>query len=323
VDPWAGSYHVERLTHELMHKAWELIQEVEELGGMARAIERGLPKLRIEEAATRKQARIDSGKDVIVGVNRYQLDQETEMDILAVDNSAVREGQLARLTKVKEERNAEAVESALERLQNIAAGAEGNLLEAAVDAARVRATLGEISSALEKEFGRFKADTRSVTGVYLKENMADEDVKEARRLSDEFADEDGRRARILVAKMGQDGHDRGAKVIATSFADLGFDVDIGPLFQTPSEVAKQAMENDVHILGISSLAGGHRTLVPQVIEELEKHGCAHVMVIVGGVVPKQDYEHLYESGVSFVFGPGTKIPKAAIEILNSLRQGRG
>ncbi|MDA0973139.1 MAG: methylmalonyl-CoA mutase [Bacteroidetes bacterium] len=319
VDPWAGSYHVERLTHDLMEKAWALIEEVEELGGMAKAIEKGLPKLRIEEASTRKQARIDSGKDVIVGVNRYQVEDKTEFDILEVDNTAVREGQIERLKTLKAHRDEAKVKASLEALYESAQSGEGNLLALAVDAARERATLGEISDALERSFGRYKADTRAVSGVYLKESMEDKDVIEARRLADEFAAKDGRRPRILVAKMGQDGHDRGAKVIATTFADLGFDVDIGPLFQTPAEVAKQAMENDVHVLGISSLAAGHKTLIPDVINELRKLDCGHIMVIAGGVIPKQDYDFLYSAGVTAVFGPGTKIPLAAQEILRKLK----
>ena len=326
IDPWAGSYHVERLTHDLMERAWKLIEEVEELGGMAKAIEKGLPKLRIEEAATRKQARIDSGKDIIVGVNRYQVEDQGQLDILEVDNTAVREGQIQRLKELKAKRDHEKVKAVLERLEACAREklkggqdlSDANLLEKAVDAARERATLGEISTALENAFGRYKADTRAVSGVYLKENMEDKEVIKARAMADEFALKEGRRPRILVAKMGQDGHDRGAKIIATSFADLGFDVDIGPLFQTPAEVAKQAMENDVHILGISSLAAGHKTLIPDVIEELKKLDCAHIMIIAGGVIPKQDYDFLYKAGVTAVFGPGTKIPLAAQEIIGKL-----
>ncbi len=331
VDPWGGSYYVEHLTQDLMGKARKLMKEVEELGGMAKAIEKGLPKLRIEEAATRKQARIDSGKDVIVGVNRYQVEEEQDFDILEVDNTAVREGQLARLEKLKKDRDDSAVKGALDALRDSAkrtsnrsssdsrdGGDIDNLLTLAVNAARERATLGEISSALEESFGRYQADTRAVSGVYLRENMEDKDVQKARQMADEFSDSNGRRPRILVAKMGQDGHDRGAKIIATAFADLGFDVDIGPLFQTPAEVAKQAMENDVHIVGVSSLAAGHKTLIPDVIDELKKLDCAHMMIIAGGVIPKQDYDFLHNAGVTAVFGPGTKIPLAAQEILEKL-----
>jgi methylmalonyl-CoA mutase len=318
IDPWGGSYYVEKLTEELVNEAWKLIEEVEELGGMAKAIETGIPKMRIEEAAARKQARIDAGKDVIVGVNRYQLDQEAEMDILEVDNTKVRISQLERLATLKHERNTEAVEASLNRLAEIAATGTGNLLEAAVDCARNRATLGEISSAMEKSFGRYQATIRSISGVYSSESMNDTDFEKAKTLADEFAKLEGRRPRIMVAKMGQDGHDRGAKVIATSFADIGFDVDIGPLFQTPAEAAKQAIENDVHILGVSSLAAGHKTLVPQVIEELKKQGREDIMVIAGGVIPQQDYDFLYDAGVFGVFGPGTKISKAAISILELL-----
>ncbi|MCC5815692.1 MAG: methylmalonyl-CoA mutase, partial [Leptospira sp.] len=322
VDPWAGSYYVEKLTHEIAHKAWALIEEVEKLGGMAKAIETGIPKMRIEEAAARKQARIDSGKDVIVGVNRFRLEKEDPIDILDIDNTAVRNAQLERLAKLKAERDSSAVESALNAITKAAETGEGNLLELAVDAARKRASLGEISYAMEKVFGRYKAVIRSISGVYSSEISEDSSFKEARRLADEFAVVEGRRPRIMVAKMGQDGHDRGAKVISTSFADLGFDVDIGPLFQTPAEVAKQAVENDVHILGVSSLAAGHKTLVPQVIEELRKLGADDVMVIVGGVIPSQDYDFLYKAGVAGVFGPGTVISTAAKKILEILLQTR-
>jgi methylmalonyl-CoA mutase len=318
VDPWAGSYYVERLTHDLMHKAWERIKEVEELGGMAKAIEAGIPKMRIEEAAARKQARIDSGKDVIVGVNRFVIEEEGQMDILEIDNNEVREEQISRLTDLRSSRDTEACTQALEALKECAKNGEGNLLDFAVKAARVRATLGEISSALEESFGRYKALPKAISGVYMSEAMGDEEIKKALELSDQFAEKAGRRARILVAKMGQDGHDRGAKVIATSFADLGFDVDIGPLFQTPDEVARQAIDNDVHILGISSLAGGHKTLIPEVIEKLKEQGRDDVMIIAGGVIPKQDYDTLKAAGVHAVFGPGTKIPEAAGEILISL-----
>jgi methylmalonyl-CoA mutase len=318
VDPWAGSHYVETLTHEIAHKAWALIQEVEELGGMAKAIETGIPKMRIEEAAARKQARIDSGKDVIVGVNSYKTDEKTTIEILDVDNTKVRNQQLERLKKLKAERNDEEVKAALEALTKAAETNTGNLLELSVKAAKVRCTLGEISYALEKVYGRYKANIRSIAGVYSKEISMDENFVKAKELSDEFAKKEGRRPRIMIAKMGQDGHDRGAKVIATSFADLGFDVDIGPLFQTPAEAAKQAVENDVHILGVSSLAAGHKTLIPQVIEELKKYGRDDIMIVAGGVIPQQDYDFLFKNGVSFVFGPGTVIAKSAIDILARL-----
>lgn len=321
VDPWAGSYYVESLTHELTHKAWELIQEVESLGGMAKAIETGIPKMRIEEAAARKQARIDSGKDIIVGVNNYKTNEKTNIEILDVDNTKVRDQQIERLKKLKAERNDVEVKSALDALTKAAETNKGNLLELAVNAAKVRCTLGEISDALEKVYGRYKANIRSIAGVYSKEISMDEHFIKARALSDTFAEKEGRRPRIMIAKMGQDGHDRGAKVIATSFADLGFDVDIGPLFQTPAEAAKQAVENDVHILGVSSLAAGHKTLIPQVIEELKKYGRDDIMVVAGGVIPQQDYDFLFKNGVSFVFGPGTVIAKSAIDILNKLMTG--
>ncbi len=318
VDPWAGSFYIEYLTHEVANRAWELIQEVEELGGMAKAIENGLPKLRIEEAAARKQARIDSGQDKIVGVNIFQREDEKTIDVLDIDNSAVREGQIERIQKMKAERNEDEVQKYLKELSDVAKTGEGNLLEVAVKAARARATLGEISDAMETHFGRFKATTRSVSGVYAGEIAMNEDFNKAKKLSDEFAKLEGRRPRILVAKLGQDGHDRGAKVIATSFADLGFDVDIGPLFQTPAEAARQAAENDVHILGISSLAAGHKTLVPDTIEELAKLGREDIMVVVGGIIPPKDYDFLYEKGVLGVFGPGTVIAKAAGQILELL-----
>ncbi len=318
VDPWGGSYYVESLTHEIAHKAWALIQEVEELGGMAKAIETGIPKMRIEEAAARKQARIDSGKDIIVGVNNYKTNEKTHIEVRDVDNTAVRDQQLARLKKLKAERNDADVQHALDALTKAAETNSGNLLELAINAARVRCSLGEISYALEKVYGRYKANIRSITGVYSKEISMDTDFINAKKLSDEFAVKEGRRPRIMVAKMGQDGHDRGAKVIATSFADLGFDVDIGPLFQTPQEAAKQAVENDVHILGVSSLAAGHKTLIPQVIAELKKYGRDDIMVVAGGVIPQQDYDFLFKNGVSFVFGPGTVIAKSAIDILNKL-----
>ncbi|UOG32412.1 methylmalonyl-CoA mutase [Leptospira noguchii] len=318
VDPWGGSYYVESLTHSLAHRAWELIEEVEKLGGIAKAIETGIPKMRIEEAAARKQAKIDSGKDVIVGVNRYKAVEEKPLDILDIDNTAVRESQIRRLQELKKNRNNANVTSALEAITKCAAGGEGNLLALAVDAARKRATLGEISYAMEKVFGRYQATIRSISGVYSSEIEDDPDFKKAKELSDKFATLEGRRPRIMIAKMGQDGHDRGAKVISTSFADMGFDVDIGPLFQTPGEAAKQAVENDVHILGVSSLAAGHKTLVPQVIAELKKLGREDIMVIAGGVIPQQDYDILYKSGVTGIFGPGTKISKAAADILELL-----
>jgi methylmalonyl-CoA mutase len=318
VDPWAGSYYVETLTHELAHKAWELIEEVEKLGGMAKAIETGIPKMRIEEAAARKQARIDGGKDIIVGVNLYQTNEKTNIDILDVDNAKVRTQQLERLAKLKVERNPKEVETALAALTEAAKTGKGNLLELAINAARVRCSLGEISYALEVVFGRYKANIRSIAGVYSKEISMDKHFLKAKELADKFAELDGRRPRIMIAKMGQDGHDRGAKVISTSFADMGFDVDIGPLFQTPAEAAKQAVENDVHILGVSSLAAGHKTLIPQVIEELKKYGREDIMVIAGGVIPQQDYDFLYKAGVSGVFGPGTVISISAIDILEKL-----
>ena len=318
VDPWAGSYFIEELTQNIANNAWKLIQEVEELGGMTKAIEKGIPKLRIEEAAAKKQARIDSGQDIIVGVNKYQLEEEDPLHILEVDNEQVRKSQIERLQRVKKERNNKKVQESLKKLTEAAASGNGNLLDLSVQAARERATLGEISDALESVFGRYKATINSVSGVYSKEIKDDKSFKKAKELADKFAELEGRRPRIMVAKMGQDGHDRGAKVVATSFADLGFDVDIGPLFQTPKEAAKQAVENDVHILGVSSLAAGHKTLVPQVIEELKKYGREDIMVIAGGVIPAQDYQFLFDKGVVGVFGPGTKIPKAAIEILEIL-----
>ncbi len=318
VDPWAGSYYVEKLTHDISHKAWQLIEEIEELGGMTKAIEAGIPKLRIEEAAARKQARIDSGQDIIVGVNKYRLDEEDPLLILEVDNQTVRLQQIERLEQIKAERNTTEVTDALTKLTVAAKSGKENLLALAVDAARKRATLGEISDALEAEFGRYKAQIKSFSGVYSKEIKDDSSFKKARELADQFANQDGRRPRIMIAKMGQDGHDRGAKVVATGYADVGFDVDIGPLFQTPKEAAKQAVENDVHILGVSSLAAGHKTLVPQVIEELKAYGRDDIMVIVGGVIPKQDYQYLFDAGAVAVFGPGTKISNAAIQILEIL-----
>ncbi|TGM42730.1 methylmalonyl-CoA mutase [Leptospira biflexa] len=318
IDPWGGSFYVEKLTNDLVHKAWDLITEVQKLGGMAEAIETGIPKMRIEEASARKQARIDSGKDVIVGVNRFRLDKEAPLDILDIDNTAVRIAQIKRLEQMKKDRDNMAVEAALNAITKCAETGNGNLLELAVDAARKRASLGEISYAMEKVFGRYKAVIRSISGVYSSEISEDKGYIEARNLADEFAKLEGRRPRIMVAKMGQDGHDRGAKVISTSFADMGFDVDIGPLFQTPAEVAKQVVENDCHILGVSSLAAGHKTLVPQVIEELKKLGAEDVLVVVGGVIPAQDYDFLYKSGATAIFGPGTVISEAAKQILNLL-----
>jgi methylmalonyl-CoA mutase len=318
VDPLGGSYYVETLTSALAEKAWALIEEVEKLGGMTKAIESGIPKMRIEQAAAAKQARIDSGKDVIAGVNKYRTDEKSNLEILEVDNTAVRNEQIAKLNQLKKDRNTEAVEKSLQRLAEAAASGKGNLLALAIDAARNRATLGEISSAMEKTFGRFKATVKSISGVYSAEMKDQKDFEEVRKLSDQFAELDGRRPRILIAKMGQDGHDRGAKVIATGFADLGFDVDIGSLFQTPEEVAMQAAENDVHIIGASSLAGGHKTLIPELIEALKKIGRPDIMVIAGGVIPPQHYDFLHQAGVSFIFGPGTVITEAAREILTRM-----
>jgi methylmalonyl-CoA mutase len=324
VDPWAGSYYVERLTDELMHGAWTLIEEVENLGGMAKAIETGVPKMRIEEAAALKQARIDSGKDVIVGINAYPSPEEPLIPVLDIDNDAVRESQLKRLAQLKRERDPDAVRHSLERLVQCATSGEGNLLDCAVDAARRRATLGEISSALEKVWGRYEATTHIIAGVYSSESASAEEFKKARQMVAEFEQAEGRRPRILVAKMGQDGHDRGSKVISTAFADIGFDVDIGPLFQTPREVARHAVENDVHVVGVSSLAAGHKTLVPQLIEELRKLNRDDILVVVGGVIPPQDYEFLYQAGAVGIYGPGTVIPVAAqrvLEILNGSLAG--
>lgn len=318
VDPWAGSYYVEYLTHEIAHKAWVLIDEIEKLGGMSKAIGTGIPKMRIEEAAARKQARIDSGKDTIVGLNRYRLEQEAPLDILEVDNTAVRESQIERLRQLKKNRDNREVQHALDAITKAAGSGTGNLLELSVDAAKKRATLGEISYAIEKVSGRYKAVTKSVSGVYSSELSGDKNFKKARKLASEFAALEGRQPRILVAKLGQDGHDRGAKVISTGYADIGFDVDIGPLFQTPAEAAKQAVENDVHVLGISSLAGSHKTLIPQVIAELKKMGREDIMVVAGGVIPVQDYEYLYKEGVAAIFGPGTSVSLAAIKILEIL-----
>ena len=318
VDPWAGSYYVERLTHELMHSAWTLIEEVEKLGGMAMAIETGVPKMRIEEAAARRQARIDSGRDVIVGINAYPSPEEPLIPVLDIDNAAVRESQIKRLELLKRERNQAVVTESLVRLEAAAREGTGNLLELAVDAARKRATLGEISSALEKVWGRYEATTRIISGVYSAESGNAEEFKKAQQMAAEFEKAEGRRPRIMVVKMGQDGHDRGAKVIATAFADIGFDVDIGPLFQTPGEAARDAVESDVHVVGVSSLAAGHKTLVPQLIAELKKLGREDILVVVGGVIPPQDYDFLYQAGAVGVFGPGTVIPVCAQKIIQIL-----
>ena len=318
IDPWAGSRYVESLTSALAEKAWGLIQEAEELGGMAKAIETGLPKMRIEEAAARRQARIDSGKDIIVGVNRFQTPDKTEMEVLDIDNHAVRDSQTERLRQLRQNRNNAAVTATLQAITLCARTGEGNLLDLAVEAARHRATLGEISDALEQVFGRHRAVMRTVSGIYAGELSDNDNFNEACALSDEFAAGEGRRARILVAKMGQDGHDRGAKVIATGFADLGFDVDLGPLFQTPAEVAQQAADNDVHVIGISSLAAGHKTLIPELMEALKAIGRPDIMVVIGGVIPAKDYEYLYNAGVAGIFGPGTVVPVAAQRILRSL-----
>jgi methylmalonyl-CoA mutase len=322
VDPWAGSYYVESLTHMIAHRAWSLMQEVEELGGMAKAIETGIPKMRIEEASARKQARIDSNKEVIVGVNKYRLDKQDPIETLVVDNTTVRDSQIKRLQQLKSERNNEEAQQALDAITEACRSGEGNLLDLSIQAARKRASLGEISFACEKIYGRYKAVIRSISGIYSSEAKDDGSFKKAMELSDKFAALEGRRPRIMIAKMGQDGHDRGAKIVATAYADMGFDVDIGPLFQTPAEAARQAAENDVHILGVSSLAAGHRTLVPQVIEELKKLGRADIMVIVGGVIPSQDYQFLYDAGAIAIFGPGTRIAEAAIKILEILIQSR-
>ncbi len=322
VDPWAGSYYIETLTNEIAHKAWTLIQEVEELGGMAKAIETGIPKMRIEEASARKQARIDSGKDTILGVNKYRLDKEDPIETLEVDNTAVRESQLKRLAQLRAGRNNEDVQKALDALTHAAETGEGNLLALSIDAARKRASLGEISYSLEKIYGRYKAVIRSISGVYSSESKDNESFKKACEMADKFAEMEGRRPRIMIAKMGQDGHDRGAKVVATGYADIGFDVDMGPLFQTPAEAARQAVENDVHVLGVSSLAAGHKTLVPQVIEELKKLGREDIMVIVGGVIPPQDYEFLYQAGAAAIFGPGSVISDCAVKMLEILIESR-
>ena len=318
VDPWAGSYYVESLTNEIVHKAWELIQEVEKLGGMAKAIETGIPKMRIEEAAARKQARIDSGNDTIVGINRYRLEKEDPIDILAVDNTAVREAQIKRLKELRANRDEAKVRSALEAITECVKTKKGNLLELAVEAAKARASLGEISDACEAVVGRYKAVIRSISGVYSAEVKNDKNFEQAKAMAEQFAKKEGRQPRIMIAKLGQDGHDRGAKVVATGYADIGFDVDMGPLFQTPAEAAKQAVENDVHVVGVSSLAAGHKTLVPQIVAELKKLGREDIVVIVGGVSPHQDYDDLYKAGAAAIFGPGTPIATAAIKILEIL-----
>jgi methylmalonyl-CoA mutase len=320
VDPWAGSYFVESLTHQLAHRAWKHIMEIEELGGMSHAVETGLPKMRIEEAAARKQARIDSGKDIIVGVNKYKPEKEEPLEILEVDNTAVREMQIKRLVRLKEERDNKAVQEALYKITEAAKSGVGNLLELSVEAARQRATLGEISEAIEKVSGRYKAVIRAISGVYSSETVNNREFARTRALCEAFALQEGRQPRIMVAKLGQDGHDRGAKVVATGYADIGFDVDIGPLFQTPAEAARQAMENDVHVLGISSLAAGHKTLVPQVIEELKKQGREDILVVVGGVIPVQDYDFLYKAGVAAIFGPGISVTATGRKILEILHQ---
>ncbi|MEE9429678.1 MAG: methylmalonyl-CoA mutase [Melioribacteraceae bacterium] len=321
IDPWGGSYLVEYLTDSLIKKGWEHILEIESLGGMTKAIEAGIPKMRIEEASARKQARIDSGQETIVGINKYRLEKEDPIEILEVDNTAVRLSQIKRLNEIKKTRNEDEVQKSLGALTKCAETKDGNLLNLAVDAARKRATLGEISDAIEKVSGRYKAVTRTISGVYSSEYKGSENkmLNEARKLTDEFAEVEGRRPRILIAKIGQDGHDRGAKVVATAYADMGFDVDVGPLFQTPEETAKQAVENDVHIVGMSSLAAGHKTLLPQLIEELKKLGREDIIVIIGGVIPAQDYDYLYEHGASAIFGPGTKIPEAGIKVMEIVK----
>ncbi|WP_066312500.1 methylmalonyl-CoA mutase [Bacillus sp. FJAT-29814] len=323
IDPWAGSYYVEKLTQELINRAWTHIEEIENLGGMAKAIETGLPKMRIEEAAAKRQAQIDSGKETIIGVNRYRLETEEPIDILDIDNTAVRLKQIEKLNQLKAARDPQKVEEALNGLTNAAISGEGNLLELAVKAARVRATLGEISDAIERAAGRHKAIIRSISGVYSTAFSNEEEIAEVQRMTDEFLENEGRRPRILIAKMGQDGHDRGAKVIATAFADLGFDVDIGPLFQTPGETAAQAVENDVHVIGMSSLAAGHKTLLPQLVDELKQLGRQDILVVVGGVIPAQDYEFLYDNGAAAIFGPGTIIPVAAQKVIKEIYKQLG
>ncbi len=322
VDPWGGSYMMESLTQDMADKAWELIEEIEEAGGMAKAIETGMPKLRIEEAAARKQARIDRGDDVIVGVNKYKLDQEDDVDVLQIDNNAVRESQLARLASIRESRDEAAVEAILEDIYQSAVSGEGNLLELAVEATRRRATVGEISFAMEREFGRFNAQAQTVSGVYGSAFQEDDDWQAISKDINEFVERHGRRPRMLVCKMGQDGHDRGAKVVATAFADVGFDIDLSPMFSTPEEVARQAIENDVHVVGASSLAAGHKSLVPELVEELRKQGADDIVVIAGGVIPRQDYDFLYAAGVKCIFGPGTPIPVCAREVLDAVNDSQ-
>ncbi|MCB5266583.1 MAG: methylmalonyl-CoA mutase [Candidatus Cloacimonetes bacterium] len=323
IDPWAGSYYVESLTHDLMHRAWKHIQEVESLGGMAKAIQTGLPKMRIEEAAARRQAKIDSGADVIVGVNKYRLEKEDPIETLEVDNSAVRTAQLARLESLRKNRDEAKVQATLSAITKAAGNKDGNLLELAIDAARARASLGEISDAMEKVFGRHQAVIKMISNVYSSEYANMDDIEKVRALTDEFAEIEGRRPRILIAKMGQDGHDRGAKVVATAYADMGFDVDMGPLFQTPEETARQAVENDVHVIGMSSLAAGHKTLLPQLMEELKKLQREDIMVTVGGVIPQADYEYLYAHGAAAIFGPGTRLPEAATLMMQKLLKRNG
>jgi methylmalonyl-CoA mutase len=323
VDPWAGSYYVEKLTHDIAHKAWDHITEIEGLGGMAKAIKSGIPKMRIEEAAARTQARIDSGTQVIIGTNKYRLDKEDPMQILEVDNNVVRSSQVKRLEKLRAGRNEAECQVSLDAITKCAATGEGNLLELAVEAAAKRASLGEISYACEKIAGRYKAVIQTTSGVYSSEYGSDKDLEEAKVLVARFASNEGRQPRIMIAKIGQDGHDRGAKVVSTGYADIGFDVDIGPLFQTPEEAAKQATENDVHVLGISTLAAGHKTLIPQVIDELKRLGREDILVVAGGVIPHQDYKVLYDEGVAAIFGPGTSVAKAALKILEILLNSQG
>ncbi|MCH5306387.1 MAG: cobalamin-dependent protein, partial [Rikenella sp.] len=318
IDPWAGSYYVESLTNQIMHKAWALIEEVESLGGMAKAIETGVPKMRIEEAAARTQARIDSGEQTIVGLNKYRLEKEDPIDILAVDNTAVRESQVKRLQELRANRDEAAVKRALAAITECVKTKQGNLLELAVEAAKVRASLGEISDACEAVVGRYNAVIRSISGVYSAEVKDDEQFAKAKALCERFAKQEGRQPRIMIAKLGQDGHDRGAKVVTTGYADIGFDVDMGPLFQTPEEAAKQAVENDVHIVGVSSLAAGHKTLVPQIVAELKRLGREDIVVVVGGVIPHQDYDFLYKNGAAAIFGPGTPVMNSAIKMLEIL-----
>jgi methylmalonyl-CoA mutase len=323
IDPWAGSYYVESLTNDLMHRAWAHIMEVEDLGGMAKAIQTGLPKMRIEEASARRQAKIDSAADTIVGVNKYRLDKEDPIETLEVDNTAVRTAQLARLKQLKENRDESKVSSCLAAITNAAQKQDGNLLELAIDAARARASLGEISDAMEQVFGRHQAVIKLISNVYSSEYANMDEIEKVRALTDKFAEQEGRRPRILIAKMGQDGHDRGAKVVATAYADMGFDVDMGPLFQTPEETARQAVENDVHIIGMSSLAAGHKTLLPQLMQELKRMQREDIMVIVGGVIPQADYDYLYEHGASAIFGPGTHLPTAATKMIEQLLKNYG